>query len=174
MMTKKYEILSKREYAAPNSVRYVWLKEYTLIKRGEKKFAVIRFSNDLDIPLERIFFTLEQIDSNGELIDIPEDAYSLRVELDAGISFEKEFAISKDCATIAVKIQKIRAGGKEYCLENNQMTIVTNDELTQANVLAAIPGSFNQKRTYWKLIGVSVIAAIIVLGINILFALFQS
>ena len=82
-MANKYEIITKREFSAPTAVRFVWVKQYTIIKRGSKRFAIVRFSNDFDAPLEEIYFTLEQIDAAGKPIDIPENEYFGKRDLGA-------------------------------------------------------------------------------------------
>ena len=169
-MANKYEIITKREFSAPAAVRFVWVKQYTIVKRGAKKFAVVRFSNNFDAPLEEIYFTLEQIDAAGKPIDIPENEYSLCIGLNSGVSFEKEFAICEECDAIVIKVQKIRAGNQEYRLENGQVEVATNDEPTTAEAPSFNPTPGKQ---YWKLFAVSLIAAIIILGINLLLAILQ-
>ncbi len=169
-MANKYEIITKREYSAPESVGFVWLKQYTIIKRGTKKFAIIRFFNGFEAPLERIHFTIEQIDSLGSIIEIPENEYSLCVGLDSGISFEKEIPIKEECEAVIINIQKAKAGGKEYYLENGQIKISTEEDPDEANAPANVLIDSAYGEQFWKLFAISTIAAIVILGINLLLA----
>ncbi len=173
-MADKYEIISKREYTDHTPVGFVGIKQYTLIKRADKRFIIIRFSNDLGARIDRLFFTLEQIDANGRAIELSESEYTVRVGLDAGISFEKELAVDEKCVAVTVQINKVSSCGKEYCLENGKIAIVTDTDAVKNDISPqSLIKPSKKKGIYWKLILISVAAIIIILGINLLFAILQ-
>ncbi len=177
MMTQIYEIILKREYTSPNTDRYVWLKQYTIIKRNGHRYAIIRFSNDMGVRIDRIFFTLSQLDSNGEVITSAANEHAINVGLDAGISFEKEIPVDEDCVAIQLQISKVRSCGNEYILNDGQITVVTNiDSLKHKDISPEllIPKDENKEGGRFKMIAISISAIAVALIINFLVALLHT
>ncbi|MBQ7336616.1 MAG: hypothetical protein IJW92_09120 [Clostridia bacterium] len=172
-MTEKYEMISKKEYTKPNPAGYVWLKQYILIKRGEKRFVKLRFLNDLGVRIDRLFFTVEQIGPNGSLLETTGSEHTVYVGLDAGISFEKELAVDDQCVAVAVRVDKVRSNGNEYSLENGQITAVMDaDSMKHADISPEFLIQKDQKkgRDRRKLTVVAAAAILTVLIINLLIA----
>ncbi len=175
-MTEKNEIILKREYTRPNTDGYVWVKQYTIIKRGRQRYAVIRFSSDMDVRIDKLFFTLEQINSNGNAI-LGGVEYAVNVGLDAGIAFEKEIAVDENCVAVKLRVDKVRSCGNEYTLKDGQITVITNvDSMKNANISSdlLIPKSDEKGSGQWKLTAISVAAIAVLLIINLIVALLHT
>ncbi len=175
-MTEKYEIILKKEYKRPNTDRYVWVEQYTIIKRGGQRYAVIKFSSDMDVRIDKLFFTLEQINSNGRAILCGEE-YAVSVGLDAGISFEKEIAVDENCVAVKLRVDKVRSCGNEYTLKDGQITVITNvDSMKNANISPEllIPKNEEKGSGQWKLTAISVATIAVLLIINLIVALLHT
>ncbi len=176
-MTKKYEIILKKEYTKPSIDGYVWLKQYTIIKRDGQRYAIVRFSNDMGVRIDRLFFALDQLDSNGRVIASRGDKYALDVGLDAGISFEKEIAVDENCVAVKLRVDKVRSCGNEYSLNDGQITVVSNiDSIKNEDISPEllIPKNEEKSSSQWKLTAISIAAIAVALMINFLVALLHT
>ncbi len=176
-MNEKYEIISKKEYAKPIIPGYVWLQQYMLIRRGEKKYAVLRFSNDLGTRIDKLFFTLEQIDSNGRTITVSEREHVVCVGLEVGVAFEKELAVDRECVAIRLCVDKVHARGNEYSLQNGALQAVADIDAIKRSEIPTellIPKSKSGRGGRWKLIAIALAAVMTVLEMNLFLVLLQA
>ena len=172
-MAETYEMISRKEYTEPTPVGYVGLKQYTLIQRGQKRFVIIRFFNDLGVRIDKLFFTLEQIGSDGRVLEPLGGELEVCVGLDAGISFEKELEVDAQCVAVKVLVSKVRSCGDEYFLKNGQIEVVTDaDAMKKLDISSKllIPKNKKKRKDRWKLTVIAVAAAMTVFVINLLVA----
>lgn len=176
-MTKKYEIILKKQYDDHSAIKSVGIEQYTLIRRGDDRAAIVRFFNNLGVRIDRLFFTLEQFDNNGNRIEVPENDFVINVCLDAGIPFEKEISTDKNCVAIQVCINKIRSGRDEYVFQNDKITVFKNvDSLKNLDIPQKLLISKKEKKgnRHGKLILIALVSVVALLIINILIALLHT
>ena len=175
-MTAKNEIISKIEYDKPAFGGYAWVKQYSLVRRGEEKYVVLRFFNDLGRRIDKLFFTLEQINAQGKLLDVPEQKHVACVGLRPDDAFEWEIAVDRECVAVRVRIDKVHACGDEYSLQNEGAT----ESATPATVRrSSIPSEFlisedrSRSGRKWALAAIAFAAVATITLMSLLFAFFN-
>lgn len=176
-MIKKYELLTKKEYRAPASCKYVWLQQYTLVKRGRQRSVILRFANDLGERIDKLTFTLVQLDASGAAIHSTPQQFAILVGLDSGISFEKEISVANNCVDIAIEVTKVRSCGNEYYQHNGEITVLTNADATENESISSkllIPSKKIEKSGKGMRIAIALLGFVLVLAVNALIAILNT
>jgi len=136
-MKMSEQVITKGEYQYPQLNEFVLLKHYIILKRGDKKFILFRFSNKADFVINGIKFEILQFDANGHKIGKNTvDIQTLSENPGAVFTLRDGFAIDSKCMDFKISI--IDVYSKDYVYSgNNEESSVTyapdryGDDLTE-------------------------------------------
>ena len=133
------QIVTKGEYQYSQTNRLVPLKQYIFFSKNEKKYLLLRFSNDSDFIVNGIKFELQQFDGNGRKIGNSTLTARL-ISGDPGSVFALRdgFVVDDKCVDFTVTVTEIYSGDYVYSLEHGVTTV--NYVPNNHDPLAAISG----------------------------------
>ena len=173
-MSVNTEIISKGIYGRAQMSGYISVKQYMFIRYAGKKHLIVRFSNDLDVAIERLSYTVVQTNVNGDVIDVSRVDCCARVKSGDSFSSETALVVDESCTDVKITVDKAVSGAYEYSVRGGIVTVSYNTDALNGKTLKppkliSSPNKGKNKATP-KMTAVAVIAIVTVLLINLLSA----
>lgn len=118
------QIITKGEYQYSQNNCLVTLKQYIFFTKNEKKYILLRFSNDSDFIVNGIKFELQQFDGNGRKIGKSIlTARSISENPGSVFAVRDGFAVDNKCVDFIITVIEIYSGDYVYSLEHGVTTV---------------------------------------------------
>lgn len=122
MMEK--QIISKGEYRHYQIDDFVSVKQYILLRTGEKKCLTLRFTNSLGCAVNAFKFLLVQMDIQGNVIGKKKVRIN-NIFFDAGTDYtsSKGIIVDEKCVDFKIQMLCVYSDRYRYKLKNNKIAI---------------------------------------------------
>ena len=168
------QIISKGIYSYPQPAGYVSVKQFIFLRVGEKKHLLVRFSNDLDVTIESVSFTVSQLDAEGALINKLHTRCKKSIKSGESFAIDKALAVDEKCVDVKVTVDTAISGEYEYSDRNGIIT-VRHIKKTKVNTIdpqhLILDGAEKADRTEGRrrrrLRAVAVLAIVMIILINV-------
>ena len=116
---KDIKWFDKGLYHHPQVSGFVSLKQYMIIENKGKKCLLLRFLNELKIPVNAIEFKLTQLDINGESLSSANvKAESMSMAPGSTYAMKTGIVLSDKCVDFKVTVISAYSSGYKYVLRN--------------------------------------------------------
>ena len=116
---KDIKWFDKGLYHHPQASGFVSLKQYMIVENGGKKCLMLRFLNELKIPVRAIEFKLTQLDVNGvSLSTATVKADSTGMAPGSTYAMKTGIVLSDKCVDFRVTVISANSNGYKYVLRN--------------------------------------------------------
>ena len=121
-MKVKVSHVTKVVYRYPQPAGFVSVKEFVFARNNDIKCLLIRFSNDTSFRIDRLEYTVTQIDDKGEMIGKTKQIKSgLSLEYGCVFTTPDGVIVDENCSDIIVEMESICSGKVKYRFENGEL-----------------------------------------------------
>lgn len=115
--------IAKGLYGHPQDSGYLSVKQFIIVEQDGKKCLLLRFENEASFDITRAEFTLKQLNSNNEVIDISTIKYS-KIKVGPGEMYVPKdgIALKEECFDFVVQMRSLVGGGYLYRFNNGIVT----------------------------------------------------
>ena len=135
MMAINNRIVSKGIYTYPQLAGYVSVKQYIFLRIGEKKHLLLRFSNDLDVAIDFIAFTVSELDADGALIKRSHSRYKRYTKSGESFAIDKAIVVDEKCVDVKVTVDVATSGEYEYSDRGGVVTVRHTNQKIRAKTV---------------------------------------
>ena len=176
------QIISKGIYSHPQTCGYVSVKQFIFLRAGNKKHLLLRFSNDLDVAVDSIAFTVHQLNADGVTIGKSHSKYNKRTDSGKSFSVDKAILVDESCVDVKVSVDTAMSGAYEYSDRSGVVTVRYRDNTPKSKMARTENLILNtddktektEKRGIRRLRFVAVLALVLIILINVAVALFPT
>jgi len=136
-MTTNNQIISKGIYNRPQTAGYVTVKQFIFTRTGEKKHLLLRFSNDLDVFIDGIAFTVLQINAEGTVIKSLHVKHKGRIDAGECFALDKAIVVDEQCVDVKVTVNAATSGAYEYSERSGIVTVRYKETVNKNKILSA-------------------------------------
>lgn len=173
-MAGNTEIISKGIYGRAQVGGYISVKQYMFIRYMDKKHVLVRFSNDLDVAIECIAYTVVQMNVNGDVIGVSRVEHRERIKPGESFSSENALMVDEACIDVKITVDKAVSGSYEYSVRggiisvNYDPNVLNSKNLHPPKLISA--QKKRKDKTTSKITAVAIAAIVLVLLINVICA----
>jgi hypothetical protein len=174
------QIISKGIYSHPQTCGYVSVKQFIFLRVGNKKHLLLRFSNDLDVAVDSIAFTVHQLNADGVTIGKSHSKYSKRADSGKCFSADKAILVEESCVDVKVTVDAATSGAYEYSDRGGVVTVRYRDNTPKSKMARTenliLNTDENKEKTEQRCIRrlrlVAILAIALIILINVSIVLF--
>lgn len=121
--TKQHIAKGFYQYSQLN--RFISVKDYIFSRVENKKCLLIRFSNDMDYPVDSMTFTVVELNGSGKKIAEKKITYE-GIRIDAGATYvsERGIVVENDCRDFKIYFSCVRSGKYKYVVKNGEVSVL--------------------------------------------------
>lgn len=173
-MAGNTEIISKGIYGRAQMGGYISVKQYMFIRYMDKKHLLVRFSNDLDVAIECIAYTVVQMNVNGDVIGVSRVEHCERIKPGESFSSENALMVDEACIDVKITVDKAVSGSYEYSVRGGIVSVnynpnALNSKSLHPPKLISAPKK-GKDGTTSKITAFAIAAIVLVLLINVICA----
>ncbi len=113
-MSEKRDIITKGMYKHAQTLGFVSAKQYIFFNKNNKRCLSLRFSNDMDVAIDGINFTIAELDANGKLIRNSKAHFSGTVLPGRMFAPDDAVVVDPKCCDFKVTVDKVVSRNYEY------------------------------------------------------------
>ena len=130
-MKVKVSHVTKVVYRYPQPAGFVSVKDFVFARNNGRKCLLIRFSNDTSFRIDRLEYTVTQLDDKGEVIGKTKQIKSgLSLEYGCIFTTPDGVIVDENCSDIRVDMENICSGKIKYRFENGELNAEYMRDLT--------------------------------------------
>ena len=173
-MAVNNEIISKGVYEHQQANGFISVKQYIFFRHADKKHLLLRLSNDMDVGIDSVAITVTQLDSDGRVIATSSVTEKTNIKARAIFSPTQALVVKENCVGFRLTVDKAVSGDYAYSVINGELVVRYEDEPLRRgrsnHVRLTSNEKVNEKKRKNKMAALGVLALILVIAINVLWA----
>lgn len=122
MRREEEKNMIKGVYGYPQPENFLAVRQYIFIKQDEKNCLLLKFENEMDLPITETAFTVRQLDAAGNEIGSVDIVYSnISIEAGASYSADKGIVVDDNCVGCIVKVKYVICGKFKYVSKSGEI-----------------------------------------------------
>ena len=122
MKRKEEKNMIKGVYGYPQPEDFLAVRQYIFIEQDEKHCLLLKFENEMELPITEAAFTVRQLNAEGKDIGSVDIVYS-NISIEAGASYcaEQGIVVDDNCAGCIVKVKYVICGKFKYVSKSGEI-----------------------------------------------------
>lgn len=123
-MSLTSENISKGLYHYTQVDRLVSVKDYLFLRKNGSKYLLLRFSNDMDFPVDTMDFSITQLDNTGNALKTDTLSYgNLCFEPGTSYAPNEGIAVLEQCTDFRLEFSRVCSGAYVYHVQGRQVRL---------------------------------------------------
>lgn len=123
-MSLTSENIHKGVYRYTQPDQLVSVKDYLFLRDNGSKYLLLRFSNDMNVPVNAMEFTLTQLDNGGKVLKTDKLSYDgLCFEPGTDYAPEEAIAVLEQCTDFRLQFSRVYSGSYTYHVRGTQINV---------------------------------------------------
>ena len=116
------EIISKGFYTYPQLKGYVSVKQYILLREGNKKYLVLKMENERVDAVTALTLNVRQYDSNSRFLATERvDVSNIKVNTDSSFNLGEKISLREECERFEIDVVSMTFGSYKYLVRNGEV-----------------------------------------------------